>query len=65
MKKISKILEGEINPNNDQPDVILNASDISCMKYAPINIADVECNFSMHKNLLADHQRNLTFEHIN
>jgi len=35
-KTISKILEGEIDGNNELFEY-LNASDIACMKYAPIN----------------------------
>jgi len=63
MKTISKILEGEIDGNYELPED-LNASDIACMKYAPINTAEVERSFSMYKNVLTDNRRNLTFEHI-
>lgn len=50
MRKISKILEVEENVKN----VItrdLNASDITFMKYVPINIANIEQSFSMYKTL--------------
>jgi len=63
MRKISNILEGEENVNNVIPED-LNASDIACMKYSPINTADVERSFSMYKNLLTDNRRKLTFDHI-
>jgi len=57
MKTISKILEGEINGNNELPED-LNASDIACMKYTPINTAEIERSFSMYKNVLTDNRRN-------
>lgn len=63
MKTIPKILEGEINVNNELPEN-LNAIDIACIKYAPINTADVERSFSIYKNVLTDNRRKLTFEHI-
>lgn len=48
MMTISKILEEEINVHNELPEDI-NANDTACMKYAPINTADVE---SIYKNIL-------------
>jgi len=64
MRTISKILEGEENVNNVIQKDSRNANDIACMKYAPINTADVERSFSMYKNVLVDKRRKLTFDHI-
>jgi len=56
-------LEGEIDGNYELLEN-LNASDIACMKYAPINTAEVERSFSIYKNVLTYNRRNLTFKHI-
>jgi len=63
MRTISKILEGEENVKNVIPED-LNGNDIACMKYAPINTADVERSFSMYKILITDNRRKLTFDYI-
>jgi len=57
MRTISKILEEE-NVKNIIPED-LNASDITCMKYTPINNADIERSFSMYKNLLTVNKVNM------
>jgi len=60
IRTISKILKEEENIRNIIPED-LHASDIACMKYAPINTADVEQSFLMYKDLLMINCMKLTF----
>ncbi|KAL4143683.1 hypothetical protein QTP88_005988 [Uroleucon formosanum] len=39
-------------------------NETSCMKYAPITSMDVECSFSMYKNILSDNRVSFTTENL-
>ena len=60
---ISDILCGK-EVEFDNSELELDASDLTCFKYAPVTSCDVERSFSKYKAIVSDNRRSFKFENL-
>jgi len=60
---ISDILCGK-EVELDNSELELDASDLTCFKYAPVTSCDVERSFSKYKAIVSDNRRSFKFENF-
>lgn len=63
LRTISDILCGK-EVEFDNSELELDASDLTCFKYAPVTSCDVERSFSKYKAIVSDNRRSFKFENL-
>jgi len=63
MCKINVILGGN-GATLGEEDPVLDISDVTVFKYAPLTTCDIERSFSQYKTMLSDSCRSYSFENL-